>query len=389
MAKIMIVGNNVMTLINFRKDLIRHWVKAGHKVIAVAPEPSKQDRFKGFAYETSYAETLKSLGAEFKPWVLSRCGCNPLKELTSILKIVKLIRMYKPDIIFSYNLKPNIYASLATNLIFPKPRTYSLITGLGYAFRGICFKQKIVSLILSFLLHIALLSNTKVFFQNKDDRQLFLKKRIISEHKTLVVNGTGVNLEDFPFHGPFLKQPTFTMISRMVWQKGVKEFIEAARMIKKKYPSVKFLLVGPLSNNPDAIPEETLFDLVKDDSVEYLGPSNDVKEILTRTSVFVLPSYYGEGVPKTILEAMAIGLPIITTNNVGCKETVENGINGFLVQGKDFASLSQCIEQMIHNPQKLHEMGLQSREIAQSKFDVERINELMTSKMLLQAQSNI
>ena len=214
----MIVGNNVMTLINFRKDLIQHWVKLGHQVIAVAPEPSENDRFKGFSYENGYAEKLASLGAQFKPWNLSRCGCNPLSELRSLLELRKLIGVHKPNILFSYNLKPNIYTSLAANLVFPQPQTFSLITGLGYAFSGKCIKQKVVSFLLSILLRLALINNKTVFFQNPDDKDLFLKKKIVTKgNKTVVVNGTGVNLEEFPFHGPSLERLTFTMISRMVW----------------------------------------------------------------------------------------------------------------------------------------------------------------------------
>src|SRR6056297_2396770 len=167
--------------------------------------------------------------------------------------MIKILRAEHPDIVFSYNLKPNTYVSVSANFLRPKPAIFSLITGLGYAFRGKCFKQKFFSFCLSSLLQIALLNNKKVFFQNKDDRDLFIRKRIIfSPEKTVVVNGTGVNLKEFEFQESKVYPITFTMVSRMVWQKGVKEFIEAARVIKKKYPEVNFLLVGPLSNNPDA-----------------------------------------------------------------------------------------------------------------------------------------
>jgi len=204
----------------------------------------------------------------------------------------------------------------------------------------------------------------------------------------VVVNGTGVNLKEFEFQESKVYPITFTMVSRMVWQKGVKEFIEAARVIKKKYPEVNFLLVGPLSNNPDAISEKELSSMLQDGSVEYIGPSDNVKNILYNSSVFVLPSYYGEGIPRTILEAMAVGLPIITTNNVGCKETVIEGENGFLIEPQDVPSLANSIEQLIQNRDLLLSMGQKSRQLAQELFDVNLVNRTMTLQIFPNKKSS-
>jgi len=231
------------------------------------------------------------------------------------------------------------------------------------------------------LYKIALKYNNVVFFQNPDDLNLLLRLRLIKDkNKTLILNGSGINLEKYYFAPLKEKSISFLLIARLIWDKGIYEYIEAARIIKKKYPNVSFLLLGPNEKNPCAIKKEYIKKWANKGIINYLGEKDDVRPYIANSSVFVLPSYR-EGIPRSILEAMAMGRPVITTNSPGCRETVEDGVNGFLVPIKDSKALADRMEKFILNPDLIKQMGNRSREIAEKRFDVYKVNRIILEHM--------
>lgn len=370
MAKIVIIAGKSSSLINFRGDLIKEWIKLGHEVFAVAPGDEKKDE-------------LSSIGAKYVSVPLSRTGINPFKDLFSFFAIIILLKKNKPDYLFLYTIKPVIYGSLATYFI-RKCKVYSIITGLGYVFSGNSVKQKILKYIIIYLYRLALSKNEKVFFQNPDDASTFEKLKIIKRSQEFLVNGSGVNIERFSFT-PLPDGPvTFLLIARLIWDKGIKEFMEAARMIKDRAKEAKFVLVGPYDENPFAIKVNYIETWVQEGIIEYLGQVNDVRPIIAEASVYVLPSYYREGTPRTVLEAMAMGRPVITSDAPGCRETVIEGVNGFLVPVKDSAALAGAMEKFILEPGLAERMGKESRKLAEKKYDVYKVNQIINRAMGLE-----
>ncbi|MFA0422770.1 glycosyltransferase family 4 protein, partial [Vibrio sp. 10N.222.54.A1] len=285
-----------------------------------------------------------------------------------------------PDFVMGYTIKPVIYGSLAAWLAGVK-NTFSLITGLGYAFTGEAKgKRKFIQKILQFLYKIALNTNAGVFFQNNDDKCLFQSLGLVTTKTPIsVVNGSGINVEDF--------QPTafplsvdFLLIARLLGDKGIREYAKAAKMLKESHPTATCRLVGFVDDNPDSIQESELQSWVDGGYIDFLGRMDDVKPAITQSAVYVLPSYR-EGTPRSVLEAMAMGRPIITTDAPGCRETVVNGVNGFLIPVKDSIAIYNKMIQFIEDKPLAETMGLKSREIAEQKFDVHKVNDFMLKEM--------
>jgi len=369
MAKIVIVSHYAKSLVNLRSELIKKMASLGHNVIALAPD-------KGFESE------LKSIGAKFFYYPLKRTGINPFAEIKTSLALIKIMKTIKPDVVFSYSTKPVIYASLAARIIGVR-HIYSLITGLGFAFVNKDKKRLLFNALLKVLYRVALKINNIVFFQNPDDMMLFLDLGIIKNKNAELVNGSGVNLEKYNYAQVENETISFLLISRLIWDKGIREYIEAARIIKRKYSDVSFYLLGPYDSNPAAIRKKDIDRWIKEGIINYLGEVDDVRPYIINSSVFVLPSYYREGIPRSILEAMSIGRPVITTDSPGCRETVEDGVNGFLVPTKDSKKLAEKMEEFILNPSLIKEMGKKARSIAEEKFDVNKVNRKILKCMKL------
>jgi len=368
LAKIAIVAGLNRSLINFRGDLIKEWVSRGHEVLAVAPGEE-------------VTEQINALGARYTTIPLARTGLNPLQDFKTMRSLTAVFKAEKPDIVFLYTIKPVIYGSLAASRAKVQ-EIYSMITGLGYLFSGDTFKQRLLKRMAIQLYKMALQRNRKVFFQNPDDIRTFTSCGILSGHHQVVqINGSGVNIDRFapaPLpHGPI----TFLLIARLIWDKGIGEYVEAAREIKKKYPDVRFKLVGPYDENPTAIREEDIERWEREKVIEYLGRTSDVRPHIEQANIYVLPSCYREGTPRTVLEAMSMGRPIITTDVPGCRETVKEGVNGFLVPAKDSRVLARTMERFIKEPGIMQEMGLQSRQIAEEKYDVHKVNSMILEAM--------
>jgi glycosyltransferase involved in cell wall biosynthesis len=341
-------------------------------VIAIAPND-----------DLGVGTTLSKFGIHFKAVSFSRTGLNPFRDIWFCIQLIKIIRSYKPSIVIPYTVKPVIYGS-AVSGIFSKAKVFPLITGIGYIetrYDSI-FKKAIQKLML-LMYRVSIKSVEGVFFQNHDDKDYFLDKRIILEKTpTCVVNGSGINLNEFTNAPAVVKPIRFLLIARLIKAKGVELYLHAAKQIKGVHPEVEFHLIGQLDEqNPDSIDVTQLKAYVDQRIVYFHGFQNDVRDILAKSSVFVLPSYYREGVPRTILEAMAMSKPIITTNNVGCKETVEDGVNGFLIPVHAVLDLQLSMERFIKDPSIIKTMGIESYRIAKSKFDVNMVNRAMLSFM--------
>jgi glycosyltransferase involved in cell wall biosynthesis len=241
----------------------------------------------------------------------------------------------------------------------------------------------LVALFLTRLYRNAARYNKRLIFQNPDDLTMFQELNIVREgYKTTIVNGSGVDIEKFASTGNLLQPLSFLLIGRLIWDKGIGEFVEAARLLKKRYPQVRFRILGPLDGNPSAITPDHIRKWQEEQLIEYLGQTEDVRPYLEETSVYVLPSYR-EGTPRSVLEAMAMGRPIITTDAPGCRETVIDGVNGYLVPVKDANKLASAMEKFIVNPELILVMGIKSRQLAIEKYDVHKVTHSMLQAMEL------
>ena len=291
-----------------------------------------------------------------------------------VRSLFKLLKKEKPDLVLSYTVKPVVYGSFAAWLA-RVPRIISMITGAGYVFAAETTKARLVRRIVSFLYKIGLYCSDVVIFQNEDDLNEFVTRGLVKKEKTSVVNGSGVNMEEFK-KTDYPQNLTFFMLARLLHSKGVREFLEAAERVKTRYPFVKFMLLGALESHQDSLSIDDLKPYVERGVVDYFGETDDVRPFFSRSSVFVLPSYR-EGTPRTVLEAMAMGRPIITTDAPGCRETVVDGLNGFLVPIKDVNALVEKMVWFVENVEKVPVMGQASWDYCRSKFDVRKVNEAM------------
>lgn len=376
---ILIIASLAESLINFRGELIKAIQKKGYEVHAIAPELHKGSEI---------TKKLQELGVITHNVNMKRAGTNAIADLKTVLEIRKIVKSIKPDFVLGYTIKPVIYGTIAAWLAGNNKR-FCLITGLGFAFQGIESKsqkrtvfQKIIHTMYKFALSKAEL----VFFQNPDDKQLFLELGILSEKSNVdVVNGSGVDVDRFPYRAaPQLcekKHITFLLIARLLGAKGLREYAQAAKNLKQKYANIGFDLVGWIDEgNPDSITRAELERWQADNIINYVGRLNDVRPAIENSHVFVLPSYR-EGTPRTVLEAMSIGRAIITTDVPGCRETVVDGENGFLVKAKSSDALEKAMERFVLNRDLIYVMGAASRKIVEKKYDVKLVNKHMIESM--------
>ena len=354
--KIVICLNTAWNLVNFRAGLIRALVAAGYEVVAVAPEDK-------------YAAGLKALGCRFVPMHMENGGANPVQDALLTWRFFRLFADERPDVYLGYTVKPNVYGSLAAHIL--RIPVINNIAGLGVVFG----KSGLLVKIVCTLYRLALGRSAKVFFQNNDDRQLFISGALVSAEITDLLPGSGVDLNRFTVTAiPSLTATAvkfrFLLISRMLWEKGVGEFVEAAKLIRFQWPQAECCLLGFLDvQNPGAISHAQMDGLVAS-GITYLGTSDDVRVEIAQADCIVLPSYYREGTPRTLLEAAAMARPIITTDAVGCREVVDDGVNGFLCKVRDAGDLAEKMEQMLSlSPEQRSEMGLQGRAKMVAEFD--------------------
>lgn len=282
--------------------------------------------------------------------------------------------------VFAYNPKTVIYGSIAAKLCGITD-IYLLIAGLGSVIRGASAKLRFVSLIMRPLYGIACWCSKKVFFHNDDDRSVFVASKLVEPDKAVVINGSGVDVDRYML-APMPESPAFLFVGRLIKDKGIVEYLEACRLIKLMHPGVRCLLVGPLDSNPSALTQSALRTYVDAGVVEYFGEQLDVRPFIAECSALVLPSYH-EGTPKVVLEAMAMGRPVITSNAPGCRSTVTHEVNGFLVEVKDIQGIVACMQRLIENPRLGGTMGAFGRKIAEDKYDVRKVNHSILKEMEL------
>ena len=377
--KIVLIGTTASSFYGFRADLIKKLIKNKYQVYAFTSE-----------YTDSCLEKIKALGAIPGPYQLSRGGLNPFADLASLIQLTRKIKKIAPDLVFSYMAKPIIYGSMAARLA-KIPHIIGMLEGLGYTFteqpQGQTVKTKIIKNIQVLLYKLAFPCLQQMIFLNPDDKKDLMDTYHLSVPKVHILGGIGLDLDRFSYLPAKIEPIKFLFIGRLLKEKGVFELIEAIRLVKKKYPLVHFTILGEIdAENMGALKQQTLDQLVKENLFEYPGYVLNVKDWIYESSVFVLPSYR-EGIPRSTQEAMAIGRPIITTDAPGCRETVIDGVNGFLVPKWNIQALADKILYFIEHPEQVNVMGMKSRQIAQEKFDVNRVNEKLFEIMGLSAEN--
>lgn len=368
MKKLFIISGNADTIVWFRLEMLKEFIDRGYKVFALAPECSSDSK-----------KILDENGIDLIKISLQRKSFNLINLFIGIFEIRGFIKNLKPDIVFTYMHKSIIASSFAVKLSNQDLKLFSIVSGLGHLFERKQLKYRFFSFFSKLLLKLSFRYNQKVFFQNPDDKNFFEDLNIISFDKSKLVNGSGVNTEDFCY-SEIPHQTVFMTMARLLESKGLREFANAAKIVKKKFPASRFIICGYPDFHSDSISEDEIKNLWEPEyGIEYYGFASDPIAIYNITSVFVLLSYR-EGVPRTVLEAMSMGRPIITTDAPGCRETVVNDYNGYLVPSK---SINKPAEAMINlmNRDKQIEMGKKSREIAKKKFDVKKINSIILDEV--------
>lgn len=360
---ILILGSFAPSLLNFRGPLIQSFISRGHRVSVGAPDIAEETR-----------NALIAFGAEVYDTPLDRNGTGMRADLTYGVGLWRLMGQIKPDAVLTYTVKPNIWGAYAAKL--RGCASYAMVTGLGYLFTDtdekVSLKKRTVQLIARKMYRVATSCNTRVIFQNPDDIADFQNAGCLKHpSKAAMVNGSGVDMTHYK-RSPLPKGAAFTMIARLLKAKGVREYAQASIALKAQYPDTRFRLVGYFDDGQDSIPRAVLDDWIAQ-GLEYSGPMDDVRTALDETSVYVLPSYR-EGTPRSVLEAMAMGRAIITSDAPGCRETVRVGETGFLVPPRDVGALQLHMEMLINDDKMRADMGAASYELAREKYVVGAVN---------------
>ncbi len=359
------------SLIKFRGPLIDALLSGGLDVHVAVP---------GLKKESEIYKVLENRGVVIHNAPLQRTGVNPIEDFLTIVSLFRLLKSIKADYVLGYTAKPVIYGTLASWFAGVRHR-FALITGLGYAFTGQSSQKRgFVRKLIQMLYRFSLARTEKVFFQNPDDEALFRELGLLPLIvPSCIVNGSGVDTAEYQVT-PLPEKPCFLLIGRLLGDKGVREYAEAASVVKAKYPNARFQMVGWIDDNPDAISQMELDGWIESGTLEFLGKLTDVRPAIADCGIYVLPSYR-EGTPRTVLEAMAMGRAIITTDAPGCRETVIEGENGYLVPVQDSEALADAMLHCIEHPDDVSAMGTASRRIAEDKYDVHKVNQVMLKEM--------
>lgn len=374
--RVAVLGTQAKDLVNFRGHLLSELAKAGHEAYGLAPEGSEET-----------AAALARLGATFVPIRLDRTGLNPLRELVNAFRLWRQFRRLRLDLLLSYELKSVVFGTLAAQ-VAGVPRRFAMITGRGTTLQGEArgFRERAVRAVVKRLYRLALPRTHGVFFQNQDDCDFFGQERMLpATTPRKLINGSGVDLDHFRV-APLPAPPvTFLFVGRLLRNKGLREFVEASRLLAARRIPFRSRILGPLDPNPNGIPEAQLKSWISEGCVEYLGEAKDVRPHLAQAHAMVLPSY-GEGTPRSVLEAMAAGRAVVTTRVPGCKETVLEGQTGFLVPARDPGALAEAMARFVADPALAVRMGEQGRQYAAAKYDVHKVNHVILGALGLDAQ---
>ena len=362
------------SLINFRGPMIRALLDAGHRVTLMAPD-----------FEEQVHAALSSWGAHCIEVPLQRTGLNPLRDLQSCAALVRILRREQPDHLITYTAKPNIWGGIAARIA--GVRSAAMVTGLGFAFTDVRgWKKRLLRGISVRLFQLSTNGNDVVVFQNPDDSFDFVAAKALRDpSKIRLINGSGVDLEHYA-RVPLPDEPIFLMIARLLGNKGVREYAKAAQRVQAIHPEVRFILVGGIDEGSDAVTDAEVEAWIAG-GIEYKGALSDIRPVMAECSVYVLPSYR-EGTPRSVLEAMAMGRPILTSDAPGCRETTIDGENGFLVPVRDVDALCKKMLWMIEHPKERIRMGQASYDLVCQKYDVVRVNEMLFAHVGLPDTAN-
>lgn len=363
MSRIVVLGAQPEYLSGLRGPMIRDLLAAGHEVIAIGAEEIGHVR-----------EALESWGARYLVVPLRRAAINPLADLKAIWLLWRTLRRLKPDLLLAYTIKPVSYGLPVAKAAGVK-RRFAMIAGRGWAFaEGRERRRRATRFVATILYRFGLRFAHGVLFHNEDDMALFRERRLIGAGMPARrIFGSGVDLEHYapaPMPaGPF----TFLMISRLLIDKGVGEYLAAARALQARYPDAVFRLVGPPDPSPNGIPREAVFAAHREGAIDYAGPLTDVRPAIAACHCYVLPSYC-EGLPRSVLEAMAMARPVITTDAPGCRDTVRDGETGVRVPARDAEALAEAMARFLENPAQAQSMGEAALAFARTQFDVHKVN---------------
>lgn len=374
-VKTLLFANTAWYLYNFRLPLAEALRANGYNVVLVSPGDE-------------FSKRLTESGFRWIEFPFSRKGRNPFRELQTIFRLIPLYWREKPDFVHHFTIKCVLYGSLAAKMTGVR-RVINSITGLGYLFIGESMGQKLIRPLIRILYRLAL-QDTQVVFQNVDDRGQFLSNRLATFEQTIIVRGSGVDVDRFvPTQEPKDRLQVL-LPARMLWDKGVAEFVEAARILKHEFPEARFVLAGDTDPQyPAAVPESMLKEWQREGVIEWLGWQGNMPEVFAQSNIVCLPSYR-EGLPKTLIEAAACSRPLVAFDAPGSREVVLNGETGYLAKFKDVASLVDALRRLLKDPEKRQRMGTNARKLAESEFSTKRIiRETLEVYSKLQGDGNL
>ncbi len=361
--KILFISNQARSTSIFWSTLMHSMINAGHEVICCVPD----------LLTNEHVQTLNKQNIRTISYFLKAKSINPLHDIKSFFALCFILRKEQPDIIFTSTIKPIIYGNLATKITC-KSKIYSCITGLGFTFEPSAnIFKKLLHILCVSLYKISLSNIQGIIFQNTDDLATFKQKKIITQQSnTLITQGTGVDIEHFALKKNYPQSITFLLVARLLEAKGISDYVQAAQIIKTKYPHIVFQLLGPYEQGYGAISHSQIQHWHAQGYISYLGETNDVRPFMTNASVVVLPSWR-EGLSSTLMEAMSMGRPIIASNVPGCRELVHEGHNGILFKAKDASALAKALEHFILNPNIIPTFGANGRLLAEQQFDARQV----------------
>jgi glycosyltransferase involved in cell wall biosynthesis len=373
-VKVVVVASLAYSLINFRGALLARMVANGHEVIACAP-----DR------DAAVEARLAVMGIAYRTTPMARTGLNPLRDLVTLFWLVRLFARARPDIVLAYTQKPIIYAGLACRLA-GRARFFAMVSGLGHVYGGEASRRlAMLRRAVSILYRAALVDAGGVFVFNADDRGEMIRHRILPPDAAVVqVPGSGVDPAMFAAQPVPDGPPTFLMIARLMRSKGLCEYVAAAALVRMVAPEARFQLLGPRDVNPSGVDAAQIARWEAEGVVTYLGETRDVRPYLAAASLFVLPSWYREGLPRTILEAMATGRGVITTDMPGCREPIDEGVNGLLVPPHDARALADAMLRFVDARGLARTMGMAARRTVEQRYTVDRVNRILLTTMGLE-----
>jgi glycosyltransferase involved in cell wall biosynthesis len=369
---VLLVGADAKYLFQFRGAVIGALRQRGFRPVVLTQAAQGWGR-----------EEFAGIGAEFVDWDIRKAGLNPLQDIAALRTLWRTLRDLKPAIVFAHTIKSVIYAMIVSRLAGVKRRV-AMIPGLGYAFTdGKGLRRRIISLVARTAYSGALRSAHTVIFQNPDDRADLVAAGILpAGAHAVIVQGSGVDMDRFCASPPPAGPITFLMVARLIRDKGVYEFVEAARLIRRQMPDVRFLLAGAPDHNPAAVQRAEIESWAAEGIVEMLGHLPDPQPAYAQSHVFVLPSYYREGTPRTNLEAMASARPVITADTPGCRQTVTHGVNGFLVPPRDPVALSEMMLKFARDRDLVRTMGDAGRRICAERYELHKVTGSTVAHML-------